>query len=148
MDTIDARIVSLKKEVANLKASRKRLLSSATGPSCLGDRTLILGLWLDYYPLCSFISFPNVYFSPLSLYLVHFYFLALIYFGFVIYYAISATSMFYDIVYFTNISWSSLLFVFALNQELQMKTHYNAFLWHYPLQEWLLGGKKKHEWKE
>ena len=44
VDTIDAYIESLKKEVANLKASHERLLSGATGPSCFRDHTFISGL--------------------------------------------------------------------------------------------------------
>ena len=41
MDTKDAHIKILKKEVANLEAYRERLLS---GPSRFGDQTLISGI--------------------------------------------------------------------------------------------------------
>ena len=41
IDAIDARIKTLKKEVANLEGHRERLLSSIGGPSHLGDQTLI-----------------------------------------------------------------------------------------------------------
>ena len=68
--------------------------------------------------------FTSLPFSLLSTLYFYYFFLALnlislvwlIYFGFVIYYAMSATAttMFYDIVYFTNTSWSSLLFVLLL----------------------------------
>ena len=44
VDTIDARIKNLKKEVANLEARRECLLSIVAGPSCFGDQTLISGL--------------------------------------------------------------------------------------------------------
>ena len=44
IDAIDARIKTLKTEVANLKGRRERLLSSIGGPSHLGDQTLISGL--------------------------------------------------------------------------------------------------------
>ena len=43
LDTIDALIEISKKEVANLEARRKRLLSGVAGPSHFGDQTLILG---------------------------------------------------------------------------------------------------------
>ena len=152
MDTINACIESLKKEVVNLEACREHLLSGVTSFSCFEDKTLISSFWLDYYSLCSFISFPHVYFFPPfsllnTLYFSSTYLISLvwlIYFGFLVYYAIfaTATTIFYDTVYFSNTSWSSLLFIFALNYELQMKTYYNAFLWHYPLHAWSLGGGK------
>ena len=44
VDTIDAHIESLKKEVANLKASHERLFSGATSPSCFRNHTFISGL--------------------------------------------------------------------------------------------------------
>ena len=44
VDATDARIEILKKEVANLKGRRERLLSSIGGPSRFGDQTLISGL--------------------------------------------------------------------------------------------------------
>ena len=44
IDAIDARIKTLKTEVANLKGRRERLLSSIGGPSRLRDQTLISGL--------------------------------------------------------------------------------------------------------
>ena len=37
VDAIDVRIESLKKEVADLKARRKHLLSGVVGPSLFGD---------------------------------------------------------------------------------------------------------------
>ena len=131
VDAIDARIKSLKKVVADLKARHERLLSGATVSSHFEDQTLISGLWLDFYPLCSFIPFPHVYFFPLFLYTAHFISLALIlisliwfiYFGFVIYYSTSTTTtiMLYDTVYFANTSWSSLLSALDFNHELQAK---------------------------
>ena len=44
VDAIDARIEILKKEVADLKGRRERLLSSIDGPNRFGDQTLISGL--------------------------------------------------------------------------------------------------------
>jgi len=44
VDAIDARIKSLKKEVADLEARHERLLSGATGSSHFEDQTLISGL--------------------------------------------------------------------------------------------------------
>ena len=44
VDAIDACIMSLKKEVANLEARCKRLLSSNTGSNRFEDQTLISGL--------------------------------------------------------------------------------------------------------
>ena len=44
MDAIDARIESLKKEVADLEAHREHLLSGVTGSSRFEDQTLISGL--------------------------------------------------------------------------------------------------------
>ena len=44
VDATDARIEILKKEVADLKGRRERLLSSIGGPSRFGDQTLISGL--------------------------------------------------------------------------------------------------------
>ena len=72
MDAINAHIKSLKKEVADLEARRERFLFGVIGPSRFRDQTLILDLWLDFYPLYSLISFPHVYFPHLSLYSVHF----------------------------------------------------------------------------
>ena len=62
VDVIDAHIKSLKKEVADLEAHRNWLLSRVTGSSRFEDQTLISGLWLNPYSLCSFIRFPHVYF--------------------------------------------------------------------------------------
>lgn len=64
VDVIDTRIDNLKKEVANLKMRREHLLFGATGFNHFEDQILILGLLLYTYSLCSFISFPCVYFSP------------------------------------------------------------------------------------
>ena len=44
VDTIDAHIEILKKEVADLEARRERFLSGAACPSHFGDQTLISGL--------------------------------------------------------------------------------------------------------
>lgn len=44
VDAIDTRIKNLKKEVADLEARRKRLLSSVTGLNRFEDQTLISGL--------------------------------------------------------------------------------------------------------
>ena len=44
VDAINVRIESLKKEVVDLKARRKRLLFGATGSSHFKDQTLISGL--------------------------------------------------------------------------------------------------------
>uniref|UniRef100_A0A7N2N1K6 Uncharacterized protein n=1 Tax=Quercus lobata TaxID=97700 RepID=A0A7N2N1K6_QUELO len=44
VDAIDARIKSLKKEAADLKACHERLLSRVTDPSHFGDQTLISDL--------------------------------------------------------------------------------------------------------
>ena len=41
VDAIDTRIKNLKKEVADLEARRKRLLSSVTGLNRFEDQTLI-----------------------------------------------------------------------------------------------------------
>jgi len=78
MDSIDARIKSLNKEVTDLEARREHLLSGVTSSSHFKDQTLNSGLLLDFYLLCSFISFPHVYFFPSFLYIVHFISLALI----------------------------------------------------------------------
>ena len=64
VDAINARIESLKMEVADLEARCGCLLSGATSSSHFEDQTLISGLWLDTYSLCSFIFFPCVYFFP------------------------------------------------------------------------------------
>ena len=71
-------IESLNKEVTDLEARHESLLSGITGSSHFKDHTLISGLGLDFYLLCSFISFPHVYFFPSFLYIVHFISLALI----------------------------------------------------------------------
>ena len=123
MDAIDACIKVLKKEVANLEGHHECLLSGVTGPSRFGDKTLISGLWLDYYIMYLYFLPPCLFLSLLSLLSTLLYFSStylislvwLIYFGFVIYYAISAiaTTMFFnDTICFANIPWSSLLFVF------------------------------------
>ena len=44
MDTKDAHIKILKKEVADLEARRERLLFGVASPSRFGDQTLISGL--------------------------------------------------------------------------------------------------------
>lgn len=44
IDTIDARIESLKKEAANLEAHRAQLLSSIATPNDSQDNPLIIGL--------------------------------------------------------------------------------------------------------
>ena len=45
IEVIDARIELLKKEVADLEGRRQQLLSSISGPSRLGDQSLISGLY-------------------------------------------------------------------------------------------------------
>ena len=45
IEVIDARIELLKKKVADLEGRREQLLSGISGPSCLGDQSLISGLY-------------------------------------------------------------------------------------------------------
>ena len=77
MDAIATCIESLKKEMADLEVRHEHLLSGVIGSSRFKDYTLISAIWLDIYPLCSFISFPCVYFFPSLLYRVHLISLAL-----------------------------------------------------------------------
>ena len=45
IEVIDARIELLKKEVADLEGRREQLVSDISGPSRLGDQSLISGLY-------------------------------------------------------------------------------------------------------
>ena len=45
IEAIDVRIKLLKKEVADLEGRREQLLSGISGPSRLGDQSLISGLY-------------------------------------------------------------------------------------------------------
>ena len=45
IEAIDVRIELLKKEVADLEGRREQLLSDISGPSRLGDQSLISGLY-------------------------------------------------------------------------------------------------------
>ena len=154
MDAIDACLEVLKKEVADLEACREHLLSSITSPSCFEDQTLISSLWLNCYIIFIFIfiffcvSFLYVYFlSTFSLPSTLLYFSStylisltwLIYFGFVIYYATFAIAITIIMIQYV------LLILHSLHYFLQIKAHYNTFLWHYPLQRWSLGGKKERK---
>ena len=64
VEVIDARIESLKTEVADLEVCYELFLSSATCSNRFEDQTLISNLWLDTYSLCSFIFFPCFNFFP------------------------------------------------------------------------------------
>ena len=55
VDTINAHIEALKKEVADLEARREHLLSGVVGPSRFGDQNL-------FFSFSFFVSFPYVYF--------------------------------------------------------------------------------------